>query len=146
MTASNGPNESLMDPQATAQPSPHRKLLIVDDEQKICQVLAQYFSMKGYEVRTVCRGEEAVALLSAFQPNVVLLDLLMPGISGIDTLKKLKQLVPSLRIIMLSAADHHDVAEGALKLGADCYVCKPPNLRELERLVNGFWPSEKRRS
>jgi DNA-binding response OmpR family regulator len=66
--------------------------------------------------------------------------------SGIDTLKKLRQLLPTSRIIMLSAADHYEVAEGVLKLGADRYVCKPPSLRELERLVNSSWPSETRRN
>jgi len=131
-------------PQASHQPSESCKLLIIDDEQKICHLLGQYFSMKGYEVRTVYRGEEAVALVSAFHPDVVLLDLLMPGMSGVDTLRRLKQLHPTPRVIMLSAADDQEVAEGALKLGADCYICKPPNLRELERLVNGLGPSQKR--
>ena len=123
------------------QPSPQRKLLIVDDEEKICALLSRYFSMKGYEVRTVYRGEEALALVNVFHPDVVLLDLLMPGMNGVETLKRLKQLSPAPRVIMLSAADHQEVAQGALKLGADYYVCKPPDLSELEHLVNGFWPS-----
>lgn len=63
-----------------------RRLLIVDDEPKICHVLREYFSRRAYDVRSVCSGEEALALISAFRPDVVLLDLLMPGISGIDTL------------------------------------------------------------
>ena len=75
--------------QVTGQQRRKRKLLIIDDERKLCAVLTQYFSLKGYEVRSVCRGEEALALLNAFPPDVVLLDLLMPGMSGIDTLKAL---------------------------------------------------------
>ena len=99
--------------------------------------------MKGYEVRVVYRGEEAIALLGAFRPDVVLLDLLMPGMSGVDTLKQLKQLDPPPRIIMLSAADHEHVAKGSIELGADFYVCKPPDLAQLDRLMKGFWPSPK---
>ena len=64
-----------------------RKLLVVDDEEKICLLMQEYFSQKGFEVRTVCRGDEALALANVFHPDVVVLDLLMPGISGAETLK-----------------------------------------------------------
>ena len=118
-----------------------RKLLIVDDEQKICTLLSEYFRFKGYDIRSVNRGEEAIALVQAFRPDVILLDILMPGISGIDTLKRIKQIDPSIKVIMLSAADLEDVVQGALKLGADSYMCKPADLIQLEHLVEGFWPS-----
>ena len=117
------------------------KILIIDDEQKICDILTRYFAFKGYETRAVSRGEEGLALAKVYQPDVVLLDLLMPGLNGVETLKQLKQLQPTPRVIMVSAADHHEVAQGALKLGADAFVCKPPSLPELERLINGYWPS-----
>lgn len=105
------------------------------------RLLAEYFSLKGYEVRNVNRGDEAVALAEVFHPTVVILDLLMPGMSGVETLKHLKQISPAPKVIMLSAADLSDVADGALKLGADSYVCKPPSLPQLERLARGYWPS-----
>jgi DNA-binding response OmpR family regulator len=117
-----------------------RKLLIVDDEQKICNLLEEYFSLKGYEVRTVHRGEEAVVLAGVFHPDVVLLDLMMPGMSGVDTLKALKRCCPAPKVLMLSAADHEDVARGAIELGADFFICKPPQLSQLEQLVNGVCP------
>ena len=130
--------------QATGGADTRRRLLVIDDEQKICGVLVHYFSLKGYDVRSVNNGEEALALTGVFRPDVVLLDLLMPGMSGIDLLKRLKQFQPPPTIIMLSAADLSDVAQGALQLGADAYVCKPPDLPELERLIQGIWPSSKR--
>lgn len=120
------------------QPDEIRKLLIVDDEEKVCQTLGQYFRLKGYEVLAVHDGPEALALAPAFHPDTVILDLLMPGMSGVETLKSLKELEPAARVIMLSGADHEEVAKGALKLGADFYVCKPANLGELERLVSGI--------
>jgi DNA-binding NarL/FixJ family response regulator len=73
----------------------------------------------------------------------MVLDLLMPGMSGVDTWKLVKRNHPNIRVIMLSGADLEDVIDGALKLGADSYVCKPPDLNQLERLISGFWPSKK---
>jgi two-component system response regulator RegX3 len=118
-----------------------RKILIVDDEPKVRQALAAYFTAKGFEVRMVADGQEALALADVFAPDVVLLDLLMPGMSGVELLKLFKQRHPAPKVIMVSAADHAHVAAGALQLGADAYVCKPAHLPELERLVSGFWPS-----
>lgn len=130
---------------AHGQWGPQRKLLIVDDEERVCQLLGEYFSLKGYEVRTVRQGEEALVLANVFHPDVVLLDLLMPGMSGIDTLKALKQLKPTPKVLMLSVADHEEVVKGALDLGADFYICKPVQLDQLERLINGFLPAAKSR-
>ena len=118
-----------------------RRLLVCDDEQKICSLLTQYFALKGYEVRAANRGDEALALVDVFQPSVVLLDLLMPGMTGVEILKELKGHHPSIKVIMLSAADHQDVAQGAIQLGADSYICKPANLAQLEHLVSGCWPA-----
>ena len=66
----------------------------------------------------------------------------MPGMSGAEILKVLKQAQPAPRVIMLSAADHEDVIKGALALGADHYACKPVNFSELEHLVSGSSPSK----
>jgi DNA-binding response OmpR family regulator len=131
-----------MDATSTGTDGP-RRLLIVDDERKSGEALARYFGLKGYEVRAVMSGEEALALAEVFHPTVVLLDLLMPGKDGIETLKEFKHLYPGIRVIMLSGADLDDVVQGALKLGADSYVVKPPDLPQLERLINGYWPSRK---
>lgn len=133
-----------MEPDLPLQPGvggTRRRLLIVDDEQKICAVLAEHFSLKGYEVRSVCRGEEAVLLAEAFHPHVVLLDLLMPGLSGADTLVQLKQSPAPPKVVIISAADHEDVVQGVLARGADFYVCKPLNLTELDHIVTGVCPA-----
>ncbi len=118
-----------------------KRILIVDDEAKLCRILAEHFRFNGYEVREVQRGEEALAISQVFQPHVVLLDLLMPGMNGVDTLKALKHLPHPPKVLMVSAADHADVVKGALKLGVDFYVCKPVNLAKLDHLVDGFYPS-----
>lgn len=123
-----------------------RRVLIVDDEPKISNTLAQHFTFTGYEVRNVLCGEEALALLDVYHPDVVLLDILMPGMGGIETLKHLQQLNPRPKVIMLSAADHEEVVQGALKLGADFYMMKPVNLADLSRVVSGFAAAHKPQS
>ncbi|MBI2884763.1 MAG: response regulator [Candidatus Omnitrophica bacterium] len=127
----------------TPPPAHAPRMLVVDDEERIGHALSRHFSSRGYEVRTARRGEEALALTKVFPPDIVLLDLLMPGMNGIDTLKALKQLSPAPKVLMLSAADHDDVIKGALQLGADLYLPKPINLSELERLVQGCCPAVK---
>ena len=130
------PDQPLLD----ASNGGRRRLLIVDDEQKICAMLAEHFALKGFDVRAASRGDEAILLAQAFQPHVVLLDLLMPGMSGADALPHLKALTPPPKVLIVSAADHEDVIQGALARGADCYVCKPLNLEELDHLVTGVCP------
>ena len=127
-------------PKRAARAQPRYKLLVVDDDWKIGHLLEEYFVRRGYEVRAVQRGEEALRLADVFQPQVVVLDVLMPGLSGVDTLKRLKALPSAPRVIMLSVADDERVMQGALQLGADFYVCKPVNFADLERLVSGFFP------
>ena len=65
----------------------------------------------------------------------------MPGMDGIEVLRRLKQMDAATRIIMLSAVDREEVMQRALKLGASAYVCKPANLSQLERLVDEAWAS-----
>ena len=115
-----------------------RKLLIVDDEAKINHVLAQHFALNGYDVRTARRADEAITAAGSFQPHVVLLDLMMPGTSGVNTLKELKQITPSSKILILSAIDNETIIKDTLRLGADFYVCKPFNFAELDQVVDRF--------
>lgn len=120
-----------------------RKILIVDDEPKICYALSEHFVFNGYEVRRVARGEEALALLPAYYPDVIILDILMPGMGGVETLKHLRHLRPKPKIVVLSVADHEEVVRGALQLGADFYLTKPVNFKTLTEVVNGFLPAKK---
>lgn len=115
-----------------------RRLLIVDDEERYARSLSAHLADKGYGIRVVCSGEEAVALAGVFQPNIVLLDLMMPGLGGVETLKALKEMNPASHIVIISAADHDEVIRGALKLGADFYLCKPIKLNELDQLIHTF--------
>ena len=119
----------------TAQRATQRTLLIVDDEEKICRVLAEYFALKGYDVSIVHDGEAALARADAARPDVVLLDLLMPGMSGMDVLKMLKQRQPRLPVVIVSASDRQEAEQQVLQLGADAYLSKPVNFAALGDVV-----------
>ena len=126
---------------ALAEYAGKHRLLIVDDEPKVAEMLVHMFTAKGYDAIAVGRGEDALALTDAFRPQTVLLDLLLPGMSGIDILKQLKQLSPPPRVIVVSGADLDEVVQGALRLGADAYVVKPVDVAKIEQLITGVWPS-----
>ena len=115
-----------------------RKLLIVDDEEKICRMLAQYFSLKGYEVRAVRGGEEALVLAAVFQPDVVLLDLLMPGLNGWETLDRLRA-VPELAdtpvVILTAKGSPYDRLVGENVARVSAYLSKPFRIDELREVI-----------
>ena len=104
-----------------------RRMLIVDDEQDICDCLQQFFSHQGFSVTSVFSGEEALERLAVDEADVILLDVLLPGLSGIEVLKRVKALCPEARVIMVSALDHLDVRLDARRYGAAAYITKPFN-------------------
>ncbi len=99
---------------------------IVDDDSAFANYLRTFLSLRGYETRSYSRGDEMVAAVKAGDPpDIVLLDVLMPGMSGIDTLRALKAAKPDLQAIMLSGRDHASTIVEAVRLGAADYVVKP---------------------
>lgn len=112
--------------------NPHL-VLIVDDQDAVTRMLARIFESEGYQVRSVHNGEDAVSEARRLIPNIILLDVMMPGMSGFDVLKILhgSPATASIPIIMLTAKDTPADIERGLELGADDYVPKPFHPREL---------------
>jgi two-component system response regulator AtoC len=109
-----------------------RLIYIVDDEETIARLLEHWVTKKwGYQSRAFTSGEACLENLNAV-PDVVLLDIMLPGIGGVDTLKEIKQRYPELPVIMLSAQGKIDVAIETLKLGATDYFSKPVDFAKLE--------------
>ncbi|HAL57780.1 MAG TPA: sigma-54-dependent Fis family transcriptional regulator [Bacteroidetes bacterium] len=109
-----------------------RLVFIVDDEETISRLLEHWVSKKwGYPARTFTTGE---ALLESIQehPDVILLDIMLPGIGGVETLKEIKRQYPDIPVIMLSAQGKVDVAIETLKIGATDYFSKPVDFAKLE--------------
>ncbi len=108
------------------------KMLVVDDEVEICDFLKSFFEERDYKVFMATNGEKAIKIAEHEKPSIVLLDIKMPGIDGIEVLKRIKESNPSIKVIMVTAIETHDKIEEALRLGADNYITKPLNLEYLE--------------
>ena len=113
------------------------RMLVVDDELRICDFLKGFFSTRGFEVFSATSGEEALAQALSIRPQVVLLDIRMPGISGIDTLTQLKSQHPDTKIIMVTALEDDTLINEAKTRGAADYVTKPFSFEYLEQVVLG---------
>jgi len=107
------------------------RILIVDDEPAIRRALRPPLVELGFQIIEASRGEEALQALRVSTPDIVLLDVNMPGIGGIETLRRLRAGAPRLPIIMLTVRDQEEDKVEALELGADDYVTKPFSTREL---------------
>ena len=117
------------------QQAPPVKMLVVDDELRICDFLKGFFTTKGYQVFSSTSGEEALMQAPTLKPQVVLLDIRMPGISGLDTLSKLKALLPDTKVIMVTALDDDTLMAEAKSRGASDYITKPFSFDYLEGAV-----------
>lgn len=111
------------------------KILVVDDEHLIRWSLEQNLKKQGYEVVTAGTGEDALRHVREEQPDLVLLDIQLPGISGIDVLEKIKEHDEDIIVIMVTAHGGLDTAVNAMRLGAYDYISKPFNLDELSIVV-----------
>jgi len=107
------------------------RILLVDDESAIRRALRPPLLELGFQVVEASRGEEALQMLRAGNFDVVLLDVNMPGIGGIETLRRMRAMAPRLPILMLTVRDGEEEKVEALELGADDYVTKPFSFREL---------------
>jgi two-component system nitrogen regulation response regulator NtrX len=93
-------------------------ILIVDDEPSILQTLSGLLSDEGFEVTTAANGYEALKIIDAESPDLVLLDIWMPGIDGIETLKEIKKENPTIQVIIITGHGTIETAVNATKLGA----------------------------
>jgi two-component system KDP operon response regulator KdpE len=110
---------------------PELRILVVDDESAIRRALRPPLLELGFQVAEASRGEEALQLLRSGTYDAVLLDVNMPGLGGIETLRRIRGFAPRLPILMLTVRDQEGEKVEALDLGADDYVTKPFSTREL---------------
>jgi two-component system, OmpR family, KDP operon response regulator KdpE len=107
------------------------RVLVVDDEPAIRRALRPPLTELGFEMIEASRGEMALELMRTEPFDAVLLDVNMPGIGGIETLRRMRAVAPRLPILMLTVRDREEEKVNALELGADDYVTKPFGVREL---------------
>ncbi len=111
------------------------RILIVDDEHDIGDFLSTFFELKEYETQVAQSGKEALEKLKTFNPHVILLDVRMPEMDGIETLKRIRDFDSEVGVIMVTAVHEVNIGREALKLGAADFVTKPIDLDYLETTV-----------
>lgn len=109
------------------------RILIVDDEPSIGTLYKEEFEDEGYEVKTAASGQEALAAIDGFKPDVVTLDIKMPGMDGIEVLRTIKEHHRTLPIILCTAYDEYKADFGSW--ACDAYVVKSSDLAELKQAV-----------
>ncbi len=117
-----------------------KKILIADDEPNIVAALEFLLQQRGYEVHIANDGEEALELVEARVPDLVLLDVMMPKRSGYDVCRRIRECADlrHIKVVMLSAKGRDAEVDKGLALGADLYVTKPFSTRELTAKIKAL--------
>jgi len=109
------------------------KILVIDDDLPTCDLLKEFLSKKGYEVFISINGQEAVSIVEKEDPHIIMLDIVMPGRLGTETLRKIRKINTSAKIIMMTAVKDPQVITLCKKYGANKYITKPFSLEEIEK-------------
>lgn len=111
------------------------KILVVDDEHFVRDLLEKILRRQGYDVRAAAHGEAALAAVEAEVPDLVITDVVMPGIDGFELLRRLKALHPTLKVIVLTGFARRQSISDFMLYGADGYLSKPFQVAELVQAV-----------
>lgn len=114
----------------------NNKVLIVDDQNGIRILLMEVFSSEGYETYQAANGKIALDIVQKNEPDLVLLDMKIPGMDGLEILKHIKQMNPDIRVIMMTAYGELDMIKEATDLGALMHFTKPFDIDEMRLAVN----------
>jgi len=110
-------------------------LLVIDDEIEICEILKGFFSERGYEVIYFLTGQGGIDAIRAMKPDIVMLDLCLEDMSGLEILKIIKESKPSPIVIIITGSASSDDERKAKGLGADYYILKPCSMEKLGKLI-----------
>ncbi len=110
-------------------------IIIADDEELLCETVADFLCRNGYAVSIVHDGSEVIPIIEREKVDLVLLDLVMPGMNGLETLAMIKKQSPQTRVLMLSGYDQTDNVEQAKELGSDGFITKPFGIETLMRRI-----------
>ena len=108
------------------------RVLVVEDSDSACDLIRDFLESKGYDVFLSRTGEDALAKVRELKPDVMLLDIVLPGIDGMEVLRRVRQFNDKIGIIMVTGINDESEAKEALKKGADNYLTKSINFDYLE--------------
>jgi len=115
---------------------PRPRMLVVDDEANLADLVRTWFEMSGWQVWTAGDGVAGLALAATCQPDLVVLDLMLPGVDGVTMLDELLRRDPGVLVVLHTARDTAEDRDRARAAGARAYVCKPCSLSALEDQVD----------
>jgi DNA-binding response OmpR family regulator len=113
-----------------------KRILVVDDEEGIRQLYKEELEDEGYEVELAERGEEALEKISKAKPDVVILDLKMPGMGGLEVLERIREQDKDLPVVISTA--YGEYKSDLTTWASDAYIVKSADLTELKRVIRGF--------
>ncbi len=108
------------------------RVLVVDDSDSACDLIKDFLENKGYDVFLSCTGEDALAKVRNLKPDVMLLDIALPGIDGMEVLRRVRQFDQEISIIMITGVNDEKVGRDALEKGANDYLAKSIDFDYLE--------------
>lgn len=111
------------------------KILVVDDRQEVRLLFEDFLSTKGFAVAAVGSGREALAILEKDRPDLIFLDLVMPGMDGLETLRQIKEKDATAQVVIVTAYADVETARRAMTLGASDYLGKPCGLALLLQVI-----------
>ena len=111
-----------------------KKILVIDDDTNICEMLKIYLENEGYEVKTASDGVEGISYFKMYEPDLVLLDIMMPKKDGKEVCREIREIAPKPVIMITAKGEVFDKVLG-LELGADDYMVKPFDLKELSARI-----------
>lgn len=120
---------------AQARSPGRRRILVVDDDPAIRELLREYLEDKRFEVLEASSGEEALRRVPDFRPHIVLLDIMMPGLSGVEALRRIKALPQETTVVIVSGLEDMETARRTLAMGAADYVTKPIDFAYLDSVL-----------
>lgn len=133
----------MMAGRSHGMPTTPKRVLVIDDEVKFCVLLKTFLEGRGHTVAIASTMNDALVQIEMFRPEVIVLDLVMPGISGLELLKLARERAFPPRVIIVTATDTEETTQQAMRDGAEAYMCKPIDLETLDRLICRIWPSQK---
>jgi two-component system, OmpR family, response regulator len=131
-----GDNAPVVEPRRVPESQPGGRILVVDDEPDLVTILTKYFTAAGYTVDAASHGGDALIAVSQYQPDVVVLDVMMEGIDGVQVLQRIRSLDPAIRVIMITGSSDTTLKPTTMSMGAFAYVSKPVSLQHLHEAVS----------
>jgi DNA-binding response OmpR family regulator len=112
------------------------KVMLVDDEEDFTSALSERLELRGYSIMAVNNGAEALELFESDMPDIVVLDIKMPGISGIEVLKRIKSINSTIPVLLLTGYGSTEEGIKGMQLGASDYMMKPLNIDDLIKKIH----------